>query len=131
MNEFINEAKNSGLIKNIIYNYNVLKSSTIIKDGIKNIKLITNWIKETINKDEIIFELIFKMSENGKKSEDFHKYCDNKGPTLALVKTTKNKIFGGFTPLNWLTEGNGANDPSNQTFIFSLNLKKNIICLKK
>ena len=41
------------------------------------------------------------MSINGRTSKDFHKYCDNKGPTLTIVKTTKNKIFGGFTPLNW------------------------------
>ena len=41
------------------------------------------------------------MSENGTKSEDFHKYCDNKGPTLTLFKTTKNKKFGGFISLNW------------------------------
>ena len=97
----------------------------------KNIELIINWIKETINKEKIKFKLIFKMSENGTKSEDFHKTCDNQGPTLTLVKTTKNKIFGGFTPLNWLSEGGGTNDPTNQTFIFSLNLKKNIICSEK
>ena len=61
------------------------------------------------------------MSEKGTKSENFHKYCDNKGATLVLVKTTKNKIFGGFTPLNWEGSGGSKNDESNQTFIFSLN----------
>ena len=76
--------------------------------------------KKKINK----FELIFKMSENGTKSEDFHKYCDDKGPTLILVKTTKNKIFGGFTPLDWKKNGDQLYDKSNQTFIFSLNLMK-------
>ena len=57
--------------------------------------------------------------------EDFHKYCDNKGPTLTLVKTTNNKIFGGFTPLNW-ESGNDLLkvDKNNQTFIFSLDLMK-------
>ena len=71
------------------------------------------------------------MSENGTNSEDFHKHCDNKGPTLTLVKTTNNKIFGGFTPLNWNIEGKEIKDLNNQTFIFSLNLKKNIISSKK
>ena len=64
------------------------------------------------------------MNENGSKSEEFHKYCDNKGPTLVLVKTTKDKIFGGFTPLNWKYVNQYLDDRSNQTFIFSLNLKK-------
>jgi len=65
------------------------------------------------------------MSENGSSWEDFHKYCDNKGPTLLLIHTTENKIFGGFTPLNWKKiEKNEIYDESNQTFIFSLNLMK-------
>ena len=71
------------------------------------------------------------MSENGSKSDDFHNYCDNQGQTLTLIKTTKNKIIGGFTPLNWKNQGNGINDPSNQTFIFSLNLKKKYNMIKK
>ena len=64
------------------------------------------------------------MSENGSKSKDFHKYCDNKGATLTLIKTTNNKIFGGFTPLEWKINTGYKSDQSNQTFIFSLNLKK-------
>ena len=64
------------------------------------------------------------MSENGTSSKDFHKKCDNQGPTLTLVKTTKNKIFGGFTPLAWKSHGGLTKDLNNQTFIFSLNLKK-------
>ena len=64
------------------------------------------------------------MSSNGNKSTDFHKYCDNIGPTLTLVKTSKNQIFGGFTSLNWKNEGDGIIDKSNETFIFSLNLMK-------
>ena len=83
-----------------------------------------NWIKEKTKKNTIEFELIFKMSENGTNSEDFHKYCDNKGPTLTIIQTTKNKKFGGFTPLNWGKEGESIVDKSEQTFIFSLNQRK-------
>ena len=71
------------------------------------------------------------MSENGTDSKDFHKYCDNKGSTLILVKTTKNKIFGGFTPLNWDNSSYTKIDESNQTFIFSLNLMKKYNMIKK
>ena len=71
------------------------------------------------------------MSENGSKSEDFHKYCDNKGPTLILIKTTKNKIFGGFTPLNWSQKNDYEIGMNNQTFIFSLNLKKKYNMIQK
>ena len=71
------------------------------------------------------------MSDSGNNSEDFHKYCDNKGPTLTLIKTTENKIFGGFTPLDWKSNGKAINDLSNQTFIFSLNLKKKFNMINK
>ena len=71
------------------------------------------------------------MSKNGESWENFHEYCDNKGPTLVLIETTKDKIFGGFTPLNWKKEDNGElGDDSNQTFIFSLNLNKKYDLIK-
>ena len=105
--------------------------SSIIENDLNNEKLIINWIQEKINKNKINFELIFKMSQNGQNSQDFHKYSDNKGPTLILIKTTKNKIFGGFTPLNWKKEDKELIDESNQTFIFSLNLKKKYDLINK
>ena len=125
MNDFLESIKTFGIIKNFS-----LIDSSIIKNDINEQELIFNWIKEKINKNSIEFKLIFRMSENGYTSNDFHKFCDNKGATLCLIKTTKNKIFGGFTPLNW---GNGNNiyDKSNQTFLFSLNLKKKFDLIKK
>ena len=131
MNEFFDHIITFGKLKSINNNYCNLNLSSIIKDDINSVNLINNWIEETINKKGIKWELIFKMSENGTKSSDFHKYCDNKGPTLTLIKTTKDKIFGGFTPLNWSNDGGYKTDLKNQTFIFSLNLKKKYNMIKK
>ena len=130
MNEFIKNIKTFGKIHRDKHDY-ISRMSSILKDDINSNDIINNWIEETLGKRGIKFELLFKMSEKGTKSFDFHKYCDNKGPTLTLVKTTKNKIFGGFTPLNWNKEGGGINDFSNKTFIFSLNLKKKFNMIKK
>ena len=99
-------------------------NSLIINDNINSRKKIIKWIKQKINKNEIKFEKIFTMSVNGSSSDDFHNYCDNKGPTLTLVKTTQNKIFGGFTPLSLDNNSGFICDKDNQTFIFSLNLMK-------
>ena len=63
------------------------------------------------------------MSTHGYNCEDFHKYCDNKNPTLVLIQTTTNRIFGGFTPLKWNVDEKPL-DPNNKTFIFSLDLNK-------
>ena len=65
------------------------------------------------------------MTENGSKGKDFHKCCDDKGPTLTIIKTTSHRIFGGFTPLNWKYNNyTDISDRSKRTFIFSLNLNK-------
>ena len=143
INESIDKCKNEGEIEiNFIYEeefnllidnikkfgkikYNTINSLIINKD-IKKQEAIVNWIKQKTNKKNIDFKKIFTMSLNGSSCNDFHKYCDNKGPTLTIIKTTNNKIFGGFTPLNWESNESGENkyDKSNQTFIFSFDLMK-------
>ena len=52
---------------------------------------------------------------------------------MILIKANKNKTFGGFTTLDWKSEGGDIFDKSNSTFIFSLNLLKkyNMINLNK
>ena len=108
------------IIPSLIINWNWSYTNVLIK-----------WIKEKTNKDKINFEKIFTMSLNGSSSKDFHDYCDNKGPTLTIIKTTENKIFGGFTPLNWDSSGLSKNDNDDQTFIFSLNLMKKYDLINK
>lgn len=106
------------------------ESSIINNDVEKKIKIF-EWIIEKANKNIQKFELIFKMSVNGNRSEDFYKYCENQGPTLLIIKTTNNNIFGGFTPLNWEKDFQEKMDQSNQTFIFSLNLLKKFDMIDK
>ena len=48
--------------------------------------------------------LLYRGSRDGWLSSDFHKHCDNKGPTVTLIKvvTTGGKyIFGGYTDQSW------------------------------
>lgn len=138
-NEIKENKINEGSEKNNDNRDNYLSNNSfIIKNDIEKQNLIINWIKQKIKNNFINFELIFRMSENGKNSDIFHKLCDLIGPTLTLIKTTKNRVFGGFTPLNWDDKSSNKNDETNQTFIFSLNLmkkydiidkdKKSIIC---
>ena len=105
--------------------------SSILHTNIKKQETIINWIREKTNKNFIRFEKIFIMNKNGSSSKDFHKYCDNNGPTLTLIKPINNKIFGGFTPLNWDISGVDKIDENNQTFIFSLNSMKKYDMINK
>ena len=34
----------------------------------------------------------------------FHMKCDNRGPTLMIVKANEGHIFGGFNPTSWVSE---------------------------
>ena len=44
--------------------------------------------------------LLFRASDDGKMPADFHRCCDNKGPTLVLIKSEE-YIFGGYTVQSW------------------------------
>jgi hypothetical protein len=71
-----------------------INNTIILKDKIEKQNTIFNWIREKTGKKEIKFELIFRKSNNGSNSTDFHKYCDDKGPTLSLIETKDNLIIG-------------------------------------
>lgn len=55
----------------------------------------------------------------GGLADDFHRLCDNKGPTLVVAKeATKGYIFGGYTTVPWSSAGGGKNDT--HAFLFSI-----------
>ena len=89
---------------------------------------LIKWIKKQTNKTSIEFKkIIYKKNGNKKNAQQINAINEGyyeKGPTLLLIKTGKNKIFGGFTPLNWNKNGGAIYDESNETFLFSLNLIK-------
>ncbi|CAB4387709.1 unnamed protein product [Rhizophagus irregularis] len=92
------------------YNFN----SNIIKA--KDAAIIASWI----DKKEVIlyhfrnipfkFELIYRASTEGFKN--FHKNCDNKGPTVVVIKVRDSgEIIGGYNPLDWRSVKLAENSP--------------------
>ena len=51
------------------------------------------------------WRLLFRASRDGFASETFHWKCDNKGPTVTVVKSG-GYIFGGFTEKSWTGKNN-------------------------
>ena len=47
------------------------------------------------------WNLIYRASEHEYTAKSFHQYCDNKGPTLVLIKSSEGWIFGGYTTQSW------------------------------
>ena len=47
------------------------------------------------------WRLLFRASRDGYAAASFHSNCNNKGPTVTIVKSGDN-IFGGFTEMSWI-----------------------------
>ena len=63
-------------------------------------------------------ELIYRGSRDGSLSKNFHEKCDNKGPTITLIKNEKGNIFGGFSSISWTSQNSYKQAPN--SFLFSL-----------
>jgi hypothetical protein len=106
--------------KELIEKCHNFKNSSILKDRDK-MKMISEWIMPNRN---IIYTQIYKASKDGATGKDFHRCCDNKGPTVTLIESTSGYIFGGYISITWEGPSNWTykgNDPN--AFIFSVNNK--------
>eukprot|EP00479_Gromia_sphaerica_P008068 TRINITY_DN293_c0_g1_i3.p1 TRINITY_DN293_c0_g1~~TRINITY_DN293_c0_g1_i3.p1 ORF type:complete len:191 (+),score=30.33 TRINITY_DN293_c0_g1_i3:729-1301(+) len=66
-------------------------------------------------------KLLYKASRDGFGSRDFHRLCDNKGPTVAVIKRNgSEKIFGGYTPLDWHSSNAFVKDDQFRSFIYTI-----------
>jgi hypothetical protein len=70
----------------------------------------------------IKLKLVYSSSVNGSDAGSFHRHCDEKGPTLVVIRSGNN-IAGGYTDKSWTSE-NGAWKASNEAFLFSVTKRK-------
>ena len=47
------------------------------------------------------FKLLYRASNHAYSHKKFHELCDNKGPTICIIKSNWGNIFGGFTWRSW------------------------------
>ena len=76
-----------------------ISESEILKSS--EISLLSSWIKED---SEIKYTLLFSTKINGDNSSTFHLLCDDKFPTLTLIKTKTGFRFGGYTTMPWKSD---------------------------
>jgi hypothetical protein len=48
--------------------------------------------------------LLYRLTEDGASCSIFHSCCDNRGPTLMIIKLKDGHIFGGYNPTSWINE---------------------------
>ena len=100
--KYENEMEELMKIKN---NQETLKQidSKIIKTK-EELKLIDDRIKnndEILKKKTINYKLLYRGTRDGDKVQIFHSKCDNKKPTVIIIKTNKRMRFGGYTEQIW------------------------------
>ena len=69
-------------------------SSLIINDE-NHLSAVMSWLQPNAT-----CSLLFRAPSDGKTAADFHRCCDNKGPTLVVVKSGE-YICGGYTSKLW------------------------------
>ena len=74
------------------------KDSAIL--SLEQRETLTDWLKDTRESLSDDYVLLYRASRNGWAASNFHSCCDNKGPTVTLVKSG-NYIFGGYTAQSW------------------------------
>ena len=94
-NELLNEAsfyQVQGIISQLTES--LTKLSKIITEN-SQASTVMSWLPSGAS-----CTLIFRASSDGKSGADFHRCCDNKGPTLIVIQS-KEYIFGGYTSKSW------------------------------
>jgi len=92
--------------------------STIIKP--QDFSMLKKFLdKEWANRK---WKLIFRGSRDGQNASSFHSNCNNKGPTVTVIKSKAGKIFGGFVDKPWTSSGSYLS--TNNAWIFSVTEKK-------
>ncbi len=103
INEIIREMELIGIIlkenelneiEKVNYQSIILSQSSIV-DQVKYDKALKEWI------GDYHMKLLYRASEHSFTAESFHKLCDDKGPTLTIIKSSDGWIFGGFTTQSW------------------------------
>ena len=111
INELINSIKKLELI-----NYaNILFPSEILKDKIEDKNLVISWLPQKPNK----ITLLLNSKIDGDSCKTLIEKCKGKKPTLVVIQTTKDIIFGGYITQEW-------NDDfkDEKAFVYSLKTKK-------
>ena len=96
----------------------LFERSTLLKNPIDSAAL-DGWVTEAA-KGKVRYELLWKGNRDGFYAGTFHSRCNNKGPTVTVILSNNDKIFGGYTSQSW-TNGGWKQDAT--AFIYSLTHK--------
>ena len=62
---------------------------------------LRQWILNHMPMKLLTLTLLYRSSRHGWKASKFHELCDEKGPTITVMRSYAGRVFGGFTMQNW------------------------------
>lgn len=83
------------------------------------IQLLAKWLNLQRNDS---LKLLYRGSKHGFDVKSFHALCDDKGPTLVVIRNEKGERFGGYTSEAWSSARENFRD-SEGSFLFSVDKK--------
>ena len=89
------------------------------------INFLLEYIRNTdksFNFNEI--KLLYRGSRDGDRTKTCHQLCDNKQNVLIIMQSDTGYIFGGYSKIGFKIKNNFEWKIDNNSFLFSLNLKK-------
>ena len=98
----------------------IFKEKYPIFDNKKQYDFIIKTLSDRLNRKIAYLDKIYQATVDGDTTAKFHSKCDGHANTLTVIKSTNNKIFGGFTSLAYHSL-NGQYYYDSNAFIFSLN----------
>ena len=92
------------------------EGSTILPYGSDFQTVLQSWLQEDgISSDN--WELIYRGTRDGFGASSFHALCDNKGPTITVIKSVGDCIFGGYSDVSWTSSNSFIQ--STDAFLFA------------
>ena len=97
--KFSSEVKT--LLPGFFYFLEGLKHSSIVGSDVNYLKYLSTWLKPVAQSKSSQWKQCWRASVDGWAASTFHSRCDNKGPTVTIIRVGGTYIFGGYTSLSW------------------------------
>ena len=73
--------------------------SLFLRESVISEEKYDSYLREWVG--DYKWKLLYRASEHEYTGYSFHDYCDDKGPTLIVIKSSEGWIFGGYTTQSW------------------------------
>ena len=78
-----------------------LDDSVILANDAGKVSQLNSWLYSHLqSSDRSYWKLCYRATSHGWRSQTFHNNCDNKGPTVTIVRVGS-YIFGGYNDKSW------------------------------